>query len=402
MIRTTPGTRLLLASRFVRSVGQGALAVDFTLYLHALRWTAPAISAILSGALGLGVALTLIAGPLSDRWGRRGFLFFYEAGQFLAALAATLSAHGAVLWPAALVAGFGRGGNGAAGPFTPVEQAWLAQTLTPEQRGPVYSLNAALGFTGNAAGAIIAILPSLIGNSLPGALAYRPLFALSAIGSLICCALIWRTPDLERRRRAPPTPKTQEDHKENRLVIRLMLANLMNGAGVGATGPLIAYWFAVRFHQGPAEIGPLMAAGFLGAAVASIAAGALSRWLGVVRAVVAMRLAGLLLLIALPFAPSFGLAATCYILRAMFNRGTTGARNALNVSIVRQERRGFASSMGNVSMQIPRAVAPMLTGVLFAAGDLGLPFLIGAGFQGAYLALYYWGFRKVDHAGKEA
>jgi predicted MFS family arabinose efflux permease len=123
--------------------------------------------------------------------------------------------------------------------------------------------------------------------------------------------------------------------------------------------------------------------------------------LGVVRAVVAMRLAGLLLLIALPFAPTFGLAAACYILRAMFNRGTTGARNALNVSIVRQERRGFASSMGNVSMQIPRAVAPMLTGVLFAAGDLGLPFLIGAGFQGAYLALYYWGFRQVDPVGKE-
>lgn len=400
-IPTTPGTRLLLASRFVRSVGQGALAVDFTLYLHALRWTVPAISAILSAALGLGVVLTLVAGPLSDRWGRRGFLFLYEASQFLAALAATFSAHGAILWPAALIAGFGRGGNGAAGPFTPVEQAWLAQTLTPGQRGPIYSLNAALGFTGNAAGAVIATLPSFLHAILPGALAYRPLFALSAIGSLICCALILRTPDSETRRVTPPAPKTHEDRRENRLVLRLMLANLMNGAGVGATGPLIAYWFAVRFNQGPAEIGPLMAAGFLMAAIASIAAGYLSTWFGVVRAVVMMRLAGLLLLIALPFAPTFGLAATCYVLRAMFNRGTTGARNALNVSLVRQERRGFASSMGNVSMQIPRAVAPMLTGVLFAAGDLGLPFLIGAGFQGAYLALYYWGFRQVDHVGKE-
>ena len=402
----TPATRLLLASRFVRSIGQGALAVDFTLYLHALRWTAPAISTILAAALGLGVVLTLIAGPLSDRLGRQGFLFVYEAAQCLAGLAATVSASPAILWTSALIGGFGRGGNGAAGPFAPVEQAWLAQTLTPAQRGPVYSLNAALGFTGNAAGAVIAALPSLLHASLPGALAYRPLFALSAIGSLICCALILRTPDTEARRpksdTPPPAPKTQEDQKENRLVIRLMLANLMNGAGIGATGPLIAYWFAVRFNQGPAEIGPLMGAGFLMAAVASIAAGTLSSWLGVVRAVVVMRLAGLALLIALPFAPTFGLAATCYVLRAMFNRGTTGARNALNVSIVRQERRGFAASMGNVSMQIPRAVAPMLTGFLFAAGDLGLPFLIGAGFQGAYLALYYWGFRQVDHGSGEA
>ncbi|HVY14955.1 MAG TPA: MFS transporter, partial [Rhodopila sp.] len=67
-------TRLLLTVRFIRSIGQGALAVGFTLYLHALGWSAPAISAVLSAALVLGVVLTLIAGPLSDRAGRRRFL----------------------------------------------------------------------------------------------------------------------------------------------------------------------------------------------------------------------------------------------------------------------------------------------------------------------------------------
>ena len=132
-----------------------------------------------------------------------------------------------------------------------------------------------------------------------------------------------------------------------------MIANVMNGVGVGATGPLIAYWFAVRFGEGPAEIGPLMAAGFLMAAVSSLGAGVLSRWLGVVRAVVAMRLVGLALLIALPFAPSFGLAAVLYVLRGMFNRGTTGARNALNVSIVRARRRGFASVWGMCRCSCP-------------------------------------------------
>lgn len=109
-----------------------------------------------------------------------------------------------------------------------------------------------------------------------------------------------------------------------------------------------------------------------------------------------MRLAGLALLIALPLAPSFGLAALFYVLRAMFNRGTTGARSALNISIVRAHRRGFAASMGNVSMQIPRSVSPILTGFLFAANNLALPFFIGAAFQGAYLALYYRSFRHVD------
>jgi predicted MFS family arabinose efflux permease len=141
-----------------------------------------------------------------------------------------------------------------------------------------------------------------------------------------------------------------------------------------------------------------MAGGFLMAALASLASGWLSRWFGIVRTVVAMRLVGLALLIALPFAPSFGLAAAMYVLRGMFNRGTTGARSSLSVSIVRPQRRGFAASMANVSMQVPRSISPVLTGLLFAAGDLTLPFLIGAAFQGAYLAIYYWSFWQIDPA----
>jgi MFS family permease len=392
-------TRLLLATRFVRSIGQGALAVDFALYLRVLDWSAVAISAVLSAALITGVVLTLVTGPLSDRGGRRRFLFAYEAAQTLAGAAALVSAQPVLLCAAAMVGGFGRGGNGGAGPFAPVEQAWLAQAVAPMRRGPVYSLNAALGFLGNAVGAVLAAAPSSLHTILPGALAYRPLFLLSAVGSLLCCVLILRTPDSETRQpqfSVAATPRHGVERQENRLVLRLMIANLLNGAGVGATGPLIAYWFAVRFGEGPAEIGPLMAGGFLMAAVASLATGWVSKWLGMVRAVIAMRLVGLALLIALPLSPNFGLAATLYILRAMFNRGTTGARSALSVSIVRPHRRGFAASMANVSMQLPRSVSPVLTGMLFAANNLVLPFFIGAAFQGAYLAMYYASFRRVD------
>src|SRR5215831_6489940 len=68
------------------------------------------------------------------------------------------------------------------------------------------------------------------------------------------------------------------------------------------------------------------------------------------------------------------------------------------ISIVRPHRRGFAASMGNVSMQVPRAVSPLLTGILFAANNLALPFFIGAAFQTAYLVMYYSSFRWVDAA----
>jgi hypothetical protein len=57
--------------------------------------------------------------------------------------------------------------------------------------------------------------------------------------------------------------------------------------------------------------------------------------------------------------------------------------------------------MGNVSMQVPRAVSPVLTGILFAANNLALPFFIGAAFQAGYLVMYYSSFRWVDDAMSE-
>ena len=48
-----PTTRRLLLSRTLRSIGQGALVVDFSLYLHALHWSGFAIGLVLTVLLPL-------------------------------------------------------------------------------------------------------------------------------------------------------------------------------------------------------------------------------------------------------------------------------------------------------------------------------------------------------------
>ena len=409
---------MLIAARLARSIGQGALVVDFSLYLHQLQWTAVQISLILAVTLMVGATLTMLVGPLSDRIGRRQFLMWFEAAQALAALVACFSANPWLLAPAAMVGGFGRGGNGSAGPFAPVEQAWLAQGVPADRRGRLYSLNAASGFVGMAAGALLAALPAHLGGWLPGALAFRPLFGIALLGSLVCLALLAHAPDSEaaaRRRAAaatqrgaasrpaqaaPPEAQVADEtalrRRENGLLLRLGLVNAVNGIGVGLTGPLMSYWFAIRYDQGPGLIGPMMALGFLLAGLSSLLAGRLTARLGIVRTVVLMRLVGLVLFVALPFAPSFGIAATLYTLRNLCNRGTAGARNALSAGLVRPSRRGLAASVANVSLQIPRSIGPVFAGMLFQAGFLGLPFLIGAAFQAGFVYLYHRHFDNVE------
>jgi MFS family permease len=352
---------------------------------------------VLALALLVGAVLTMLLGPLSDRFGRRQFLLAYDAAQGVAAAIAFVTTAPALLAAAAIIGGFGRGGNGAAGPFSPIEQAWLAQCVPAARRGPFYSVNAAVGFLGMAAGAVLAGMPQWTAGTNPPADAYRPLFALAAVLSLVSFALLAVGKDTKNdlAPRVSQRDRSTERRRENWLIRRLVIANALNGVGLGLTGPLISYWFALRFHQGPGAIGPMMAISFLLAAGSSLFSRWLMRWMSVVRTIVVMRSAGLILLLALPFAPSFVLASVLYVGRSMLNRGTSGPRSAVSVGLVRPARRGFSVASANVALQIPRAIGPVLAGVCFEAGMLAEPFLAAAVFQGAYVWIYERSFRNV-------
>lgn len=392
--------------RGLRSVSQGALVVDFSLYLRALGWSAVAISEVLGGSLLLGAALTLAVGPLSDRLGRRGFLIAWEVLQAGAALIALATAWPAAVGGAAVVAGFGRGANGAAGPFAPVEQAWLAHASSAVQRGRIFSLNAAVGFFGMAAGALLGALPPSLDRALGAPAGDRFPFLLAVMAALGCLGLLHGTVDSPatnasgRQRNAPVPADAAERRAENRRLLHLGAANALNGLGIGMTGPLIAYWFAVRFGRGPEAIGPLLATSFALAGFGSLGAGRLTERLGLVRTVVRMRIVGVLLMLAIPFAPSFLLAAGLYVVRAVLNQSTVGARSALSVSLVRQERRGLAATTGNVALQIPRALGPVIAGVLIQAGMLGAPFILGAALQAAYIYVFDRSFGTFGQAAR--
>ena len=185
-----PTTRRRLLARALRSVGQGVLVVDFALYLHALGWNGAAIGALLSGTGLFGAALSLVIGTTSDRLRRKPFLLVYESIAVLGSLVALLTSRSLPLAAVSILNGFGRGASGAAGPYSPAEQAWLAEEVDPWRRGWVFSLNTALGFFGMGLGALAAMLPGYLGAPFAGALAYRPMFALVTLASLANLALL--------------------------------------------------------------------------------------------------------------------------------------------------------------------------------------------------------------------
>lgn len=401
--RLPRNVKFLIAARTTRSVGQGVTVVSFSLYLHALGYNGAAIGVVLMAGLLFGALLTLIVGPLSDRRGRRGLLLAYEFTAAVASLAAMLSAREFVLIAAATVAGFGRGANGAAGPFAPVEQAWLAREVSEADRRHIFALNATCGFFGMALGAALAGLPSLFGRGFGDIESYRLLFSIPLVGSLMSIVLIAFA--AEGAIRLPEA--TQHLHgvtlleivrRENRQLRRLALTNAVNGLAIGIIGPLIAFWLARRFDEGPTLIGPALAVSFLLGGLSSTFGGWLGVRFGAVRSVLWMRSCGLLLQFAVPFAQSFEVASGLYALRSAFNQGTAGMRQSVAVGLTRVERRGLAASIQSLSLQIPRAAGPVIGGWMIHAGEFVLPFLLATALQGLYLFLYHLYFSPLDRA----
>lgn len=384
----------LQITKFLRSVGQGALLVSFALYLDALGWSAEAIGTLLAGG---GLAHSLLSFPVgtaSDRFGRKPFVVGSEVALLLAAAVALVSDQPLVLGAASIVGAFGRGQVGTVGPAAPAEQAWIAQLVPREKRGRVYSTNAALGFLGTGLGSAVAAFIPLWDKWLPGPLAYRPLFLLVFVASTANLILLLRVSDA--RRRARPAAVMEQEKQAERMLTRqehLLMAkmaaiNSVNGLAIGLTSPLLSYWFALRFGVGPGAIGVVFAATYLVTAAASLAAGRITERIGIVRSVVTVRVISVFVLLFIPIVPWFWLASTLYVLRSALNRSTQGSRQALAVSVVRQERRGLASSLNTLSMSLPNAAGPVLAGILLGAGLLTIPFYAAAGLQFAYGVLF--------------
>ena len=324
------------------------------------------------------------------------FLLIYELGLILGTVSIILFPSAWILVLTAALFGFGRGANGASGPFAPAEQAWLAQSIPNLRRGNVFSFNAGLQFWGMAIGSLLAaVLPHLLpGTSGPAA--YLPLFALNLAIAIINLLQIWvlhETPpskisDGQTKSLRQAQDEARVTRRENHALAWLALINMVNSLGVGLVAPLLPYWFNLKFGVGPGAIGPVYALTFFLTGISSLIVGKMSERFGLIRSIVLPRLLGVLLLVAIPFMPAFSFAAVLYVIRSIVNRGSVGARQAFSVGLVRDQRRGMASSLNAVSWSIPAALGPALGGWLIGMGSLVWPFLAASGLQLGYAILF--------------
>ena len=205
----TTDARLLLTTRALRGLADGAVSVLLPGYLTAIGFSPLRVGAIVFGTLLGSAALTLWVGLATDRLGRRRVLLAACALMLVTGIgfATTTS-----FWPLFVVAVVGTL-NPSAGDvslFLPVEQAALAEAAEPRDLTAMFALYNVAGAMAGAFGALASGVPAILAARHGWALApaLRSGFVAYSIIAVIAFAFYRRlSPDIEvERQPVKPAP----------------------------------------------------------------------------------------------------------------------------------------------------------------------------------------------------
>lgn len=407
----------LYTGRAVRSFATAFLTVVFPLYLAQQHDSSTQIGLILTVGSMVGALLVATVGIVGDRIGRRPALIAVGLLGVLGALALAASSDVVVVVLASGLGGIGRGGGagsgGAFGPFFPAEQPLLAASVAPEQRTRAFGRLGFIGVLAAAAGSLVAAVPTALhGAGMSWIDAYRVVFLIGAGASLMVVAA--SIPLRERRHSSSRVeagvtePAAAGDGDSSpvglttrQLIGRLGFTNALNGFGFGFLGPLLTYWFHVRFGAGPAEVGVLYTVVNLVSALPYLGAHRLTDRLGAVRTVVVTRGASVVMLIAMALMPSFVLAGLLLNLRTILNSLGLPARQSYAMGAADERRRGTVAALSTLPSMVTSSVSPAVGGALMGI-FVDVPVVGAAVFMAANTVVYYLAFRHSPLPGERS
>lgn len=329
----TRSVRLLLAGRAVRTFAYGAVSMVLALHLERRGLTPQAIGVLFTATLLEDALATGLVSAFANRLGRRRVLV---ASGVLVAVSGLALAWAQDAWVLVLVAVLGTlsPGGQEAGAFSPLEQALLADLVAPGRRPRAFAAYNVAGYLPSALGALA------VGVWLPAAArlgwgeddAFRAVLGSYALAGVLLAALFSALPK-------PP------------LAVAAAKAGLQRSRGV----------------------------------VLEMA--------GLIETMVLSHLPSNVLLLLVPLAPSFSLAAALLLARHLLSQMDVPTRQAYVMALVAPEERPAAAGLTSVARSVAQACSPAVSGLALASAASGLPFFLAGGLKILYDLAVYVRFR---------
>jgi MFS family permease len=401
LVLTADG-RLLLVARALRSFAFGWLSVILALYLANLGFGAAAIGAVFTATMVEDALLTMLLSTVAARVGPARLM----------ALTAPLIAVGGLLLASAesrllLLAGAVLGTlspNGQdAGPFSPLEHSLLPGAVrsgTPVRAFAWYNL---VAFGSAAAGAAAAglVLGRAARAGFPELDTERAMLAAYAVAGLVLTGLYLRLAGRHAAAAPPRAPLPAAAGalglgRSRGVVLPLAaLQGLDALAGGFIMQSLVVYWLHLRFDAPPEALGALFFGTNLLSALSFLAATRVAERFGLLNTMVFTHLPSNVMLLLVPFMPSFAAASAMLLGRHLLSQMDVPTRQAYTMALVAPEERAAAAGLTVSVRALAQAAAPLLAGVSMAAAATPLPFLLAGGLKIVYDLSLFFRFRRV-------
>ena len=388
---------LIIAAGFVRALTVGFIGVVLAVLLFRNGFNSTQIGFIIGAGLAGAAIATSLSAIYVDRLGRRRSLALLTVLAAIPAFALAWRPGFVTLLVLAFIGMSNAMGADRSAAFA-IEQAIIPGLVDDRRRTWTLSwYNVALD-TGTAAGSLLASVPALLSRWSGGSLfaGYQfVLCGLGAVGFLSASAYLLLTRRVEVG--VGHSPELQPISPESKRVISKLAALFSIDAFGGGflADALISYWFFRRFGVPEQSLGVLFAVIHVLNATSHLGAAWLARRIGLVNTMVFTHLPSSLLLMAVPFAPSFPVAAFLLLCREALVEMDVPTRQSYTVAVVRPEERTFAAAVANVARNVGWATSSSFSGVFMRTMSLAAPIFIGSSLKIAYDIALFLSFRRL-------
>jgi MFS family permease len=378
--------RLLFTTRVVRTFSYGLLSVVLVLYLAAIGLRDREIGLLLTATLVGDAVVSLAITSNADRLGRKRMLVVGGALVAVTGLAFALSGNLLLLTIAAIFGTLSPGG-GEVGPSQPIELAALPQTVPDRVRTSIFAWYNLAGSFASALGALVAgLLAQTLQSvgSTPVA-SYRDVLGIYGGLGVVLALLFSRLSSRIEASVAQPKKRRFGLHRSQAIVWKLSALFMVDSfAGGLVIQSFIAYWLVLRFGVAPVGLGAIFFGTNLLAGLSALAAARVAGRIGLVNTMVFTHLPSNVLLILVPLMPSLPLAIAVLLLRNSISQMDVPTRQSYVVAVVDPDERSAAAGITTIARTLASSAGPVVTGALFAASLLSVPFLLAGGLKIAY------------------
>jgi MFS family permease len=382
----------------VRTFAFGAVSITLALYLAALGLSAAQVGAVLTATLLEDAAATLLAPAIARRWGLRRTLTLWAGVLTASAVALCLTVHPALAVTCIVLGMVGPSGQDA-GPLGALEQAILPALVGAERRTHAFAWYSFAGYLPPALGALAggALVAGARAAGLAELSGLRAAFVLHALAGAGLLALYRRLPPAVEAAAAPAGRGAGDAARSRPVVIKLAALQAMDAFGGGfVVQTLLVYWFHVRFGLDAPALAPLFFGTNLLSGISFAAAVPLARRFGLLNTMVFTHLPSNVLLLLVPLAPSYPLAAAALLARHLLPQMDVPTRQAFTMALVPPAERTTAAAWTAGARGLAQAAAPAVAGRVMAQAASALPFAIAGGVKIAYDLALFFSFRRVS------